>query len=107
MGVQHSAPVFYFKTMAKTIKNYIKMGSKGWKIAFFSSLVMSATLMLVGFFCPPLGVIDSSVFVGVGELFSFPTLYTAYEVLLSGKEISLKKGDIEINAKHNDNEELE
>lgn len=79
--------------MAKTIKSWFVNGDKGWKICFFISQSISVLLLIVSFFLPPKGVIDPSVFAGIGELAFFPTLYSFYQIIRSGKTATLTKGD--------------
>ena len=41
---------------------------------FHLTLTLSVLLIVGGFFCPPMGVIDSSVLTAVGLLLAFATL---------------------------------
>lgn len=52
--------------------------------------------MVVGFILPPRGVIDGSVLTAIGELIVFPAMALGYEALKSGREVSFKKGEMEI-----------
>lgn len=47
------------------------------KIATIVLTIMSISLLVGGFFCPPMGVIDGSVLKGVGELLGFAALWVA------------------------------
>ena len=63
---------------------------------FIINLVVSIGLIIGGFFCPPIGVIDGSVLTAVGLLLMFgiiaqiPTILNAVR---EGKTIKLQKGD--------------
>lgn len=63
---------------------------------FRTTLCLSILLIVGGFFCPPLGVIDSSVLTAVGMLLAFAILAqvpTLIEAAKGGKTIRLQKGD--------------
>ncbi|MCI6118566.1 MAG: hypothetical protein MR717_04655 [Prevotella sp.] len=63
---------------------------------FHLTLTLSVLLIVGGFFCPPMGVIDSSVLTAVGLLLAFATLSQVpsfIESATGGKTIRLKKGD--------------
>lgn len=62
---------------------------------FWICFITSTVLIVAGFLLPPMGIIDSSVLLGVGELFAFGTLYELPNIIKNGK-ITLKKGDTEI-----------
>ena len=62
---------------------------------FYLTLALSILLIVGGFFCPPMGVIDGSVLTAVGLLFSFATLAQVPEIIKSardGKTIRLQNG---------------
>jgi len=83
--------------MAKQIKEYIRNGDKFWKCSFIIAQGISVLLILLSFIIPPLGVIDSSVFAAIGELFAFPALLSFYNIVMSGKQATLKKGELEVS----------
>lgn len=63
---------------------------------FYLLLFVSISLIVGGFFCPPLGVIDSSVLTAVGELLLFGVILQVPSIINSakdGKHIRLTKGD--------------
>ena len=62
----------------------------------------SIGLIITSFFIPPTGVIDSSVFAGVGELFAFGVLWEFHIAVKKGYDAKIHHHDttIEIN---NDN----
>ena len=82
--------------MAKELKNWIKNGDKFWKVTFIISQFISLGLIIASFCIPPHGVVDSSVFAAVGEIFAFPALLSFYNIVMTGKQATLKKGDIEL-----------
>lgn len=83
--------------MGKIIAQWYKDGEKGWKITFYTSQIISIFLILISFFVPPAGVVDSSVFAAVGELAFFPTLYSFYMIMKSGRKASITKGDLSMS----------
>ena len=63
---------------------------------FRITLILSILLIVGGFVCPPIGVIDSSVLTAVGMLLAFAILAqvpTLIEAAKGGKTIRLQKGD--------------
>lgn len=62
----------------------------------------SLLLIVTSFFIPPTGVIDSSVFAGVGELFAFGTLWEAHIAIRKGMDAKLTKDDITIEINNPD-----
>lgn len=83
--------------MAKQIKEYIHNGDKFWKYSFIVTQTLSGMLLILSFCIPPCGVIDSSIFVAVGELFAFPALLSFYNIVMSGKQATLKRGELEVS----------
>lgn len=69
-------------------------------IFVFLSLV-SAGLIVAGFVVPPTGIIDPSVFTGVGELFAFAALAKLPDALERWHKVKINKGDttIEVSRK--------
>ena len=65
------------------------------KAIFWSCLVTSIILIVVGFCLPPQGVVDGSVLASVGELFAFAALATGYQALKDGRDITIKHGETE------------
>lgn len=66
------------------------------KLIFFICLAVSIVMFVGGFFCPPLGIIDGSVLTAGGILLGFATLAVAGQNLANGRDITFKKGDVEI-----------
>ena len=60
---------------------------------FYATLIVSILLLVAGFLCPPIGVIDGSVLSAVGLLLMFATLAKLPEAIRAGRNIRLKKGD--------------
>lgn len=87
--------------MGKMLQQWYKNGDKGWKITFYTTQAISTILILVSFFIPPHGVIDSSIFAAVGELAFFPALYSFYNIIMSGRTATIRKGETEITVNDN------
>ena len=62
-------------------------------IIFYSTFIISVALIIGGFFCPPIGVIDGSVLTAVGLLILFATIEKIPEAIKAGKNIKVQKGD--------------
>ena len=82
----------------KQIKDKFKKADKCWKVAFYVSQTVAIGLIIGGFCVPPVGVISGSVLTAIGELFLFPTLYAAVHIIMSGQDLTIKKGDLEISS---------
>lgn len=76
------------------------------KYIFFICLSVSILLFIMGFLTPPPGVIDGSVLTAGGVLFGFAGLGVIGQNLANGREISWRKGDMEISV-NDDGEETE
>lgn len=66
------------------------------KITFVVCFVVSLSLIVGGFFVPPMGVIDGSVLTAVGELLLFPTLLYGYRAVELGMSLKMQHGDTSI-----------
>lgn len=77
------------------------------KILLWTTFGISAALVIAGFILPPLGIIDNSVLIAVGELGFFGVLAEIPSYLESKKDISITKGNatITIADMNNDNNE--
>ena len=62
--------------------------------------IIATFLLVVGFFAPPIGVIDGSCLTAVGEYLLFPTIMYAFRALEMGMKIKLQKGDASIEIEH-------
>lgn len=63
---------------------------------FYLTLSISILLIVGGFFCPPMGIIDGSVLTAVGLLLMFSVIAQIprlIEAARNGKSIKLQKGD--------------
>lgn len=67
---------------------------------FYITFVLSVALIVGGFFCPPIGVVDGSVLSAVGLLLLFATIEKIPDAIKAGKSIKVQKGDFsaEVNA---------
>lgn len=91
----------------REVKKRFRESPKGWKVAFYTTQTVAFSLMIGGFFCPPMGVIDGSILTAVGEMFLFPTLYSAVHIILAGQDIKVKYGNMEISSEKDDKKEKE
>ena len=66
------------------------------KYIFYVCLAVSIILFIMGFVTPPPGVIDGSVLTAGGILFGFAALGVVGQNLAHGKELTWRKGDMEI-----------
>ena len=62
-------------------------------LMFRISFVLSVLLIVGGFFCPPIGVIDGSVLTAVGLLLMFSVVGKLPEAIKAGKSVKIQKGD--------------
>ena len=72
-------------------------------VTFWTTLAIAIGLIVGGFFCPPMGEIDGSVLTAVGEIFLWPALAFGAKALSEGKKIEIRKGEMEIQVKGNEN----
>lgn len=72
---------------------------------FFICLAVAIALFVGGFFCPPMGVIDGSLLKAGGILLGFAALGIAGQNLANGKEVSIKKDDLEVTIGDGEEEE--
>lgn len=66
-------------------------------IGFHILTTISIILIVTSFFIPPLGVIDSSVFVAVGELFGFAALWEFHVAVRKGLDAKIEHHDTSIS----------
>lgn len=74
------------------------------RITFASCFLISVSLIIGGFFVPPMGIIDGSVLTAVGELLAFPTLLYGFRAIELGYEIKLQHGETSLEV-HKEDEE--
>lgn len=82
---------------------------KVWKILmndiwFHIFATISIVLIVVSFFIPPTGVIDGSVFAGVGELFGFAALWEVHLAIKKGIDAKISHHDTTIEINNDKNE---
>ena len=68
-------------------------------IPFWICLIVSISLIVAGFFVPPIGIIDGSVLTAVGILFGFATLAQIPVIIEVAGYVKMTKGDMTIEAK--------
>ena len=61
--------------------------------SFYVILLVSVMLIVVGFFIPPVGVIDGSVLTAVGLLLLFAVVARIPDALAQGRSVKIQKGD--------------
>lgn len=69
-------------------------------IGFHVLTTISIFLIVTSFFIPPLGIIDSSVFVAVGELFGFAALWEMHVAVRKGLDAKISHRDTSISLSH-------
>ena len=65
---------------------------------FNVTFVLSVLLIIGGFLCPPIGVIDNSVLSAVGLLLMFATVEKIPDAIKVGRSFKVSKGDITLEA---------
>lgn len=63
---------------------------------FYVTFILSVLLIVGGFFCPPIGVIDGSVLTAVGLLLLFAVIEKLPQAIREGRSIKFQKGDLEL-----------
>ena len=76
-------------------------------VGFHILTTVSIILIITSFFVPPLGIIDSSVFVGVGEMFAFAALWELHVAIRKGMDAKIKHHDTSISVSSKKEEESE
>lgn len=67
--------------------------------------LVSVGLIITSFFIPPTGVIDPSVFAGVGELFGFGALNEVRRAIDKGYDTKINHHDTTIEINNDDNKQ--
>lgn len=88
--------------MGKFYRNYLSNNLYFW---IFGGL--SALLIIVSFFIPPLAVIDGSVLAATGEFFAFAALGAVVHAIDTGKTATIQHGSTSLTVKDEDGEEIE
>ena len=71
---------------------------------FYANLFISIALIVGGFFCTPIGIIDGSVLTAVGLLLMFGVIAQTPVILdavRNGKSVKISKGDLELEVGSN------
>ena len=68
---------------------------------FYVTFILSVLLIVGGFFCPPIGVIDGSVLTAVGLLLLFAVIEKLPQAIREGRSIKFQKGDLELEVGSN------
>lgn len=71
---------------------------------FYVTFVLSVLLIVGGFFCPPMGVIDGSVLTAVGLLLMFAAIEKVPEAIKAGRSFKVSKGDFSAEVSANNQE---
>lgn len=89
------------------MKDIIKKPNNHYITAFWSTLVVSISLIVGGFFCPPMGEVDGSILTAVGELFLWPALALGGKAIIDGRKATFQHGEniITIESKESDDED--
>lgn len=64
---------------------------------FHINLIISIALIIGGFFCPPMGIIDGSVLTAVGLLLMFAVIEKIPEAIKAGRNLKITKGDLTVD----------
>lgn len=67
-------------------------------LGFWVCLISSVSLVIAGFFVPPMGVIDGSVLKAVGILMGFAVLAQLPVIIEVAGSVRVTKGDMTIEA---------
>lgn len=63
--------------------------------------VTSIIFIAIGLFCPPLGIVDNSVIIAVGELAGFGALFQVSKAIDVGYDAKVKTKQIELEINNN------
>lgn len=74
-------------------------------VLFYVFTVVSLLLIIVSFVLPPLGVIDSSVFAGVGEIFAFASLGEVSRAISAGMSAKVQHNVTSVSITANEHDE--
>lgn len=87
-----------------TLKYIVKEAPALWKIIFIICFILSASLIVISFYLPPMGEIEPTVLQAVGELLAFPTVFAACECIMTGLGVKITKGDTTVEVKGKNDE---
>ena len=77
--------------MNEIFKNYLQNNLYFWVFS-----IIAVLLIIASFILPPLGVIDPSVALAVGEVFAFAALGTVVKAIDAGKTATVQHGQTTI-----------
>lgn len=86
--------------MKKFWKNYLETNVFFW---FFS--IIGVIMMIAGFILPPMGQIDNSVLVGVGEIDGIIALGTVIKALDRGVDVTAQHNNTSISITNKDEDD--
>lgn len=89
--------------MGKQIKEYWTNGPTWAKVLFWIFLIIGTGLIIASWLVPPMGIIDSSVLAAFGEFQGFASIGLGFEAIFQGKNVTLSKGNTQINVSQADN----
>ena len=75
-------------------------------IWFHIFATISIVLIVTSFFIPPTGVIDGSVFAGVGEIFGFAALWEVHIAVKKGIDAKVTHNNTTIEINNDDNNDI-
>lgn len=67
-----------------------------------TSGIVAFGLLILGFLCPPLGIIDNSVVQAAGEILGFATIWMLPSAIKAGANIKLQHGSNSVIVSKND-----
>ena len=76
-------------------------------IGFHILTTISIFLIVASFFVPPLGVVDPSIFISVGELFAFAALWELHIAVRKGLDAKISHHDTSISLHGHEDTEKE
>lgn len=86
--------------MRRFYRNYIESNGFFW---FFS--IIGVIMMIAGFILPPIGQIDNSVLIGVGEIDGIIALGTVIKSIDKGRSATFHHNGTELTINSNEDEE--
>ena len=70
---------------------------------FYITLVVSIVLVVMGFFTPPIGIIDGSVLTAIGLLLMFVVVEKIPEAIKAGKSVRIQQGSFGVEISDTEN----
>ena len=91
----------------KEIKTYFKNAPKIMKVLRYTSTIFSLLFFTASFILPPLGVVDQSVLLASSELDTSVAIFCGILTIYQGRNMTIKKGDLHIETKEQDNNQTD